>query len=210
MSFLSKLLRPKKVPPIPREVTPAWLPPEPGPSQKISDLTSDIREADKLAAGLSLGDTLFGLDLAQRRIIFATMQRLNPGEIPGLRNAIEAGDIRLTYRYVRMPAYPIFAIKATILDNPGNPFWMEIFPDVKVYVREQKGIFKLLASSGKCQVSFHFYDTHGNAYFRAGYQIGDHDGSSWRADLEDASDYLQSLGGKANFTQGSEQYKAQY
>lgn len=187
---------------IPKREPPCKLP--------ASKLKADTKEADALASELSLSDSGFGLDMAQRRVIFATVQRLDPGEISGLQEAIEAGRFRITYHYARMPNYPIFAIKATILDNPANPFWLEVFPDVGVYIREDRGIFKLLGSKETCQFCFHFYDNHKVALFRTGYQMGDYDGLSWNSDLDDAKQYLQLLGGKADFVLGSHQYKAQF
>ncbi len=183
-----------------------------GESRQVpqSEVNTDAQEADTLVSELSVGGSAFGLDLAHRRVFIVTVQRMPHNEIAGLQEAIAAGHIQISYHYARMPTYPIIAIKATILDNPDNPFWLEVFPDIGVYIREDRGICKLLSTTGGRQFCFHFYDPNGTVLFRAGYQMGDYDGSSWRGDLEDARSYLRSLGNRANFGRGSEQYKARY
>lgn len=156
----------------------------------VTELELDADAAEALIAGAGIGETAIGLSTDKKRVFFVMKQSLSPGDISSLRKAIEQGRVQLGHRLFEMPNYPVFVVKATIQDDPRNPFWMETFPNI---AGEDRVILQRLFRGGRLGTCFHFYGPDERLLFRAGYE------SLFRArtrlgdDIVKAEMYLESL-----------------
>lgn len=154
-----------------------------------SDLALDANIAQSLIIGGGVGAAKIALSADDNRVFFATKQSLSQSDIKGLQNAIEQGLVELRHGLFNMPTYPVFVIRPTILDNPRNPFWLEVFPNIG---GSDKAILQRLRRSRKLGICFHFYDQNGALLFRSGYE-GTFFAKKLGQELVEAELYLDSL-----------------
>lgn len=170
------------------------------------ELASDSVKVKSLLSTLSVGSAKVGLSNDGERLLFVTVQRLPEHELDGLKSAVEAGHIQLRYRFDTMPAYPVFAFRINILDNPNNPFWLEVFPD---FAGPEKAIFSYVSQSAPRKFCFHFYDPGKCVLFEAGYELHQFEGLDLDVDLKRAEHHANRISNK-NYLLGVQQFIQRY
>lgn len=171
-----------------------------------TELASDVVKVKSLLSTLSVGSAKVGLSEDGERLLFVTVQRLPAHELLGLKSAVESGHIQLRYRFDTMPAYPVFAFRINILDNPSNPFWLEVFPD---FAGPEKAIFSYVSQSAPRKFCFHFYDPGKCVLFEAGYELHQFEGLDLDDDLKRAEHHADRISNK-NYLLGVEQFSQRY
>ena len=121
---------------------------------------------DSLMRGAAVGQTCVALSEDAQRILLGMVQPLSASEIHDLKTTIESGKVRLEHQFFQLPTYPLFVLRATIMDRPSNPFWLETYPNIGGQGRD---VLNCLRQGGQLGIHFHFYDSGGTSLFRAGY-----------------------------------------
>lgn len=130
------------------------------------ELAPDARVAAALAAKLDLGEAKLGLSTDGRRLLFVVKENLSSGEIGALKRAIEDGNFVLAHRLFKATAFPVITTQSIIFDDPHDPFWLEIFPNI---ASQDRILFQQLYNGASLAVCFHFFNHDNILLCRAGY-----------------------------------------